>query len=263
MIKYNFKNKLVLVLASSKGIGFELAKSFFKNNADVAICGRSLKNLDQAKKKLESIKKNNKIEYFKTDLSKKNEIKKLILNVKKKFKREVDILINNSGGPEAKAIIKTKEADWEYAINNNLTSFIRTSLEVITGMKKKRWGRIVNLTSSTAKEPAQNMVLSNVTRAGVLAFAKTLSKEIKTEGVTVNSILTGAVMTDRLTRLIKKNKKISLKKSLKNLNSIIPVQHVADPNEFIQLVLFLCSEEASYVNGAAIPIDGGLSNTIF
>ena len=140
---------------------------------------------------------------------------------------------------------------------------MKMSLKVIPSMKKNKWGRIVNLASSTAKEPAQNMVLSNVTRAGVLAFAKTLSKEIKTEGVTVNSILTGAVMTDRLTRLIKKNKEISLKKSLKNLNKIIPVQHVADPNEFIQLVLFLCSEEASYVNGTAIPVDGGLSNTIF
>ena len=143
MIKYNFKNKLVLVLASSKGIGFELAKSFFKNNANVAICGRSLKNLNQAKKKLKTIKNNSKIEYFKTDLSKKSEIKKLILNVKKKFKREVDILINNSGGPEAKEIIQTKEADWEYAINNNLTSFIRTSLEVIKGMKKKDGGELL------------------------------------------------------------------------------------------------------------------------
>ena len=89
MIKYNFKNKLVLVLASSKGIGFELAKSFFKNNANVAICGRSLKNLNQAKKKLKTIKNNSKIEYFKTDLSKKSEIKKLILNVKKNLNEKL------------------------------------------------------------------------------------------------------------------------------------------------------------------------------
>ncbi len=263
MIKFDFKNKLVLVLASSKGIGYELAKSYALNKAKVAICSRSLKNIKSAKKKLEKLGLKNRIEFFRTDLSKEKEIDKLYSSVVKKFNQKIDILINNSGGPPTKETLKTNDKDWDYALSNNLRSFVKMSLKVIPNMKKNKWGRIVNLASSTAKEPAQNMVLSNVTRAGVLAFAKTLSKEIKTEGVTVNSILTGAVMTDRLTQLIKKNKKISLKKSLKNLNSIIPVQHVADPNEFIQLVLFLSSDEASYVNGAAIPIDGGLSNTIF
>ena len=263
MIKYDFRNKLVLVLASSKGIGYELAKSFALNNAHVAICSRSIKNLNQAKRKLKIVNKHNKVKFFKTDLSKKGSTKKLYLNVKKSFKKDIDILVNNSGGPAAKEIIKTNEKDWNYSIDNNLMSFIKMSLEVIPNMKKKKWGRIINLTSATAKEPAEKMVLSNVTRAGVLAFSKTLSKEIKTDGVTVNSILTGSVLTDRLLSLFKKNKTMSLKNSLKKLSTSIPVQHIAHPNEFVQLVLFLCSNEASYVNGVAISVDGGLSNTIF
>ena len=107
------------------------------------------------------------------------------------------------------------------------------------------------------------MGLSNVTRAGVLAFSKTLSKEIGQKGITVNTILTGSVLTDRLINLIKKNNKSNLKKALKKITSEIPVKYIALPNDFVQLILFLCSEEAGYVNGTAISVDGGTSKTIF
>ena len=107
------------------------------------------------------------------------------------------------------------------------------------------------------------MVLSNVTRAGVLAFSKTLSKEIKINGITVNSILTGGVITDRLIQLIKKNNKGNIKSLISKIAKNIPVQHIASPKEFIQMILFLSTEEASYVNGAAISVDGGISKTIF
>ena len=106
------------------------------------------------------------------------------------------------------------------------------------------------------------MVLSNVSRAGVLAFSKTLSREIEIKGITINSILTGAVLTDRLKELIiKKNR--NYKKRLKQISDSIPVKHIASTIEFAQLVLFLCSENASYINGAAITVDGGNSKTIF
>lgn len=262
MIKFNFKNKLVLVLASSKGIGFELAKEFVKNDAKVVICSRYKKNLDVAKKKLKKIGINYNVKFLKTDLSKSKNIKILHKKIKNNFRKEVDILINNSGGPLAKSITKINENDWDYALNSNLKSFILMSLKVLPGMKKRKWGRIINLTSTTAKEPAEKMVLSNVTRAAVLAFSKTLSKEIKSDGITVNSILTGGVLTDRLITLIKKNNK-NVKSTLKKISKTIPVQHIATPSEFVRLILFLCSEDASYVNGTAIPVDGGTTKTIF
>tara|TARA_A100001011_G_scaffold64919_1_gene65693 strand:+ start:930 stop:1718 length:789 start_codon:yes stop_codon:yes gene_type:complete len=262
MVKFDFKNKLVLVLASSKGIGFEIAKQFYLSNAKVIICSRNLSNLNKAKKKISNIGSLQNIQFLQTDLSKTSEIDKLFSKIRRKYNKSIDILINNTGGPDPKKITQTTKKDWEYALNNNLKSFIHTSLKVLPDMKKKKWGRIVNLTSTTAKEPAVGMVLSNVSRAGVLAFSKTLSREIESEGVTINSILTGAVLTDRLKELIiKKNR--NYKKRLKQISNSIPVKHIASTIEFAQLVLFLCSENASYVNGAAITIDGGNSKTIF
>lgn len=263
MIKYNFDKKLVLVLASSKGIGLELAKEFLYYGAYVAVCGRNNKNLISAKKLIESSPFNKNIKFFKIDLSKDKNIKKLHLKIVKSFKKNIDILINNSGGPKSKQIIQTTIKDWDYAINNNLKSYILMSKYVLPYMKRKKWGRIVNLTSATAKEPVEKMVLSNVTRAGVVAFSKTLSKEIKIRNITVNSILTGGVLTDRLMQLIKKNNKKNIKVVLKNITKSIPVQHIASTKEFIKIILFLCSEDASYVNGAAIPVDGGTSRSIF
>lgn len=263
MIKYNFKDKLVLVTASSKGIGFELAKQFALNNAEVALCSRNEKNIKLAKRTLEKIDVKKNVKFFKIDLSEVKNLKKFIKKVSKSFNKKIDILINNSGGPDAKLLEDITQQDWDFAINNNLKSFIEMSMLVIKDMKKKNWGRIINLTSSTAKEPAVKMGLSNVTRAGVLAFSKTLSKEIGQKGITVNTILTGSVLTDRLINLIKKNNKSNLKKALKKITSEIPVKYIALPNDFVQLILFLCSEEAGYVNGTAISVDGGTSKTIF
>jgi 3-oxoacyl-[acyl-carrier protein] reductase len=263
MIKFNFNKKLVLVLASSKGIGFELAKQFALNNAKVAICSRNQANLNKAKKILSKVAKDNdQIKFFKVDLSNPQQLNMMHKKIINSFKSKIDILINNSGGPDSKIIADTTKEDWEYTLNNNLKSFIYMSQLVVKDMKIKKWGRIINLTSSTAKEPAENMVLSNVSRAGVLAFAKTLSKEIKMKNVTVNSILTGAVLTDRLKELIKKKNK-NYKIRMQQISDSIPVKHVASTFEFSQLILFLCSENASYINGAAITVDGGSSKTIF
>ena len=136
---------------------------------------------------------------------------------------------------------------------------------VINSMKKKKWGRIINLTSTTAKEPADNMALSNVTRAALTSFSKTLSREVAKYGITVNTILTGGCLTDRFYNLLKKaskNKK-DFDINLKKLISLSPMKKIAKPEEFIQLIIFLASENSSYINGSAIPIDGGSSRTIF
>ena len=136
------------------------------------------------------------------------------------------------------------------------------SQKVIPGMKKNKWGRIINLTSTTAKEPSPSLVLSNVTRAGVISFGKSLSYEVGIHGITVNSILTGGVLTDRIKSLIGKDKK-KISRTLKKIANNIPVKRIANPDEFIQIILFLCSENSSYINGSAITVDGGVSKSIF
>lgn len=261
----NFKEKTVLVTAGSKGIGYELAKQFLILNANVCICSRNLKNLKKAKNNLLKFSNPNKLLVIRHDISKTKNQSNLIKKIHKKFNSHVDILINNSGGPPPKKIEDLNSNDWQKAINSNLLSAITLCKEVLEPMKKKGWGRIINLTSTVAKEPAKNMVLSNVTRAGLSSFSKTLSIEIAEYGVTVNTILTGGCETDRFINLVKKSSK-NKKDYFKNLKLIAeqsPMKKIAKPEEFVKLIIFLASKYSSYVNGTAIAIDGGSSKSIF
>ena len=264
-MKINFKNKTILVTAGSKGIGFEIAKYFLRSGAKVCICSRSKKNLDNAKKYFLKISDNTKFLCLQTDISILKNHSSMLKKIKTKFNNSVDILINNSGGPPAKSVEKTTLKDWNLAINSNLMSGVLLSKLVINNMKKKKWGRIINLTSTTAKEPAENMVLSNVTRAGLSSFSKTLSREVAKYGITVNTILTGGCLTDRFFSLVKKvskNKK-DFDSNLRQVINSSPMKKIAKPEEFIKLIIFLASENSSYINGSAIPVDGGSSKTIF
>ena len=266
MTEFNFKNKTVLITAGSKGIGFALAQEFAINGANVAICSRNISNLRKAKNMINKKNNDNKILTLKYDLNDSKNIKRLFSRTEKYFNSKIDILINNSGGPPPKLISETTNKDWERALNVNFKSSIFTSMIAIKEMKKKKWGRIINLTSSTAKEPVKKMCLSNVTRAGLASFGKTLSLEVAEYGITVNTILTGGVLTERLKNLVKiriKNTNLNFNKEIDKIAKNIPVGRIAEPIEFIQLILFLASEKSSYITGTAIPIDGGSSKNIF
>ncbi len=266
MVKNSFQNKTILITAGSKGIGFAIAKEFLKRGANVGISSRNFENLSKAKKFLLKFSSKDKILTLKHDLNNTKDIKKLFLKTEKFFKSSVDILINNSGGPPPKLISEISNKDLESALNVNLKSAIYASNYAVKEMKKKKWGRIINLTSTTAKEPAKKMCLSNISRAALTSFGKTLSLEAGEFGVTVNTILTGGVLTDRLKNLIRlriKNTNLSLNKEIEKISNNIPVGRIASPDEFIHLIIFLASEEASYINGTAIPLDGGTSKSIF
>ena len=256
----NFKNKTVLVTASTKGIGFAVAQEFLDNNAKVVICSRNNLNIRNAKKIL--LKKYDKKNFLviKCDLENHKEIIQMHKQVLNKFSKSIDILINNSGGPKVKKIIDTNYKDWNTAIKNNLLSSIFMTKILLPKMIKKKWGRIINLTSSTAKEPARSMSLSNVTRAGVVAFGKTLSKELTGTGITVNNILTGGIMTDRLKNLLKirsKDNNVTTASLLEKIRNDVPSGYISTPEEFAKIIVFLCSTEANYINGVALNIDGG------
>lgn len=266
MISFDFKKKNVFISAASKGIGFELAKAFSIYGANIIISSSSLNNLKSAKKKILKTNKKAKIIIIKCN-QKKDLIPKNMLSVLKNNSiTSIDILINNSGGPPLKSVLKIKNRDLDDALNANLKSVILTSQFFLPGMIKKKWGRIINLTSLTAKEPGVNFALSNITRAGVVSFSKTLSLEVAKYGITVNSILTGGVLTERLKSLLiklnKKNKN-SFSKQLEKISKLVPNGYIATPNEFIQMILFLATPNSSYVNGAAITIDGGSSKSLF
>jgi 3-oxoacyl-[acyl-carrier protein] reductase len=263
-LNFDFRKKTVLITAGTNGIGLELTKSFLKSGANVATFSRSDKNLNNLSKRCKNFISQKKLLVFKHDLNKLGKENFLIKKIEKYFKNKVDILINNSGGPPPKLITKTSDKDWSKAMNINFFSSLKFSKNVIPGMRSKKWGRIINLTSLTAKEPSKRMILSNVTRAAISSFAKTLSLELEHTGITVNTILTGGCLTDRLINLIKKNsKKTQITNQLKKLSNQVPVGNIAEPYEFIQTVLFLASNNSSYLNGVSIPVDGGISKSIF
>lgn len=263
-LNYDFSNKTVFITAGSKGIGFELAKQFLNYGANVALCSRNSINLNNAKISLSKMYKKNKFLIIKHDLNNMNNNKRVISLIHKYFKKKIDILINNSGGPPSKIFEKTTDKEWVSAVNVNLLSGIYFSKLVIKNMKKNKWGRIINLTSLTAKEPVAEMILSNVTRAGMSSFSKTLAIELGKFNITVNTILSGGCLTDRVKDLIRQQYKTqNFKKILKKIEKGVPVQRIAGTEEFVQAIIFLCSENASYISGVALPIDGGVSKSIF
>jgi len=258
----NLSGKTALVTASSKGIGFAISKALLEAGANVCICSRSEDNLRAAAEELADAER---VFAVAGDIADAEFLKQLIARAQERF-GNIDILVNNSGGPPAGEALSLTEEQWSAAINSNLLSVVRLSSLTIPHMKHHGWGRIVNLTSTAAREPAAGMVLSNVTRAGVAAYTKTLAQEVGPFGITVNTILTGGVLTDRLNSLLERNVKDtgeSLPDAIARIEKTIPVRHISTPEEFAQMTLFLVSPQASYINGAAIPVDGGASKSIF
>lgn len=257
--------KIALVTASSKGIGFGIAKTFRLAGARVCICARNQEGLRHAAEALADGHPD-RVLALHGDLGDAAFLQSLVENTVRRFGGSIDILVNNNGGPPAGETLSMTDEQWFGAINRNLLSVVRLSALAIPGMKKKGWGRIINLASTTAKEPDPGMVLSNVTRAGVAAYAKTLAREVGPFGITVNTILTGGCLTDRFYALLREEiggTSTSLDEAVARIEKTIPVQHLATPDEFAQTILFLASEEAGYLTGASIPLDGGASRSTF
>ena len=258
------KNKIVLVLASSKGLGFACAKIFYKEGANVVICSRSEDNLKAAKEKIErevefSKEMDNSIYPIVVDLMSEDQINNLVEEVVSKFGR-IDILVHNAGGPPSGPIDKISCEEWTDSIDLNLRSFVRIARLVIPLMKEQNYGRIIAITSVSVKQPLENLVLSNTTRLGVVGFAKTIANEHAKDNILVNVVCPGPNLTDRMKELITKtvndtgNSEAEVKKSWTDQ---IPLGRLGKPEELANMVVFLASEKASYITGTVIQVDGG------
>lgn len=256
------KNKVALVLASSKGLGLACAKVLFQEGANVMICSRSKENLKNAKEEIlkeGSLREENKVEWTQADLNFEKQINNLVSTTMDTF-GQIDILVHNAGGPPSAPIKEISKEEWSQSLELNLRSFVRICDLVVPFMKQQGGGSIIAITSVSVKQPLENLVLSNTTRLGVVGFAKTLSNERAADNIRVNVVCPGPTLTNRMKEIIESNME-QMDKSREEVKKAwteqIPMGRMGKPKELANLVAFLASEKASYITGTAIQVDGG------
>ena len=255
-MKIDLTGKKALVGGSSKGIGLGIATELANSGASVCLMAR---NESRLKEIVSQLPDSNNHSYLVVDFSKFEDFKIKIEEYVKN--NQVDILINNTQGPPAGNSLSKNIDSYQEAFDLLFKSVVHTTSLVIPGMQKNKWGRIINVTSVSVKEPLNYLVLSNSIRSAVVAWAKSLSVDLGPDGITVNSSLTGYFDTERIKELNKEKSKslnISEAEVLDKMKSLVPASRLGRPEEYGYLVSFLSSDNAAYINGASIPIDGGL-----
>lgn len=252
------KNRVAIVTGSSRGIGKAIARGLSKEGAKVAICSRNTAELEKTAEEIKYLT-GTEVLPLKVDLKNEGDVKLLVEQTIKKFGR-VDVLVNNSGGPPASIFLDTTKDGWRDALDSLLMSVISCCMEVVPYMKKQQWGRIINMASFTAKQPAERLILSNAVRAAVLGLTKTLSNELAEYGILVNAVCPGWTLTRRVEELAKSTAEKTGKAYdlvIAEWANDIPLKRLAQPEEIASQVVFLASEKASYITGTVIQVDGG------
>ena len=257
-MKIELSGKKALIGGSSKGIGLGIAKQLAESGASVCLMARNETKLKEIVRKLPSSENQNH-DYLVVDFSSFDGFKIIIEEYVDK--NRIDILINNTQGPPAGNSLSKDIESYQEAFDLLFKSVVYTTSLIVPKMLKNKWGRIINVTSVSVKEPLNYLVLSNSIRSAVVAWAKSLSVDVGKDGVTVNSILTGYFDTERIKDLNKEKSKslnISEDEVLEKMKSLVPINRLGKTEEYGYLVSFLSSDKAAYINGASIPIDGGL-----
>ncbi len=256
------RGKGALVTASTKGIGFAIAKRLLEEGAKVFICSRKEENV---KKALEALSRYGEVSGTVADLTRREDRERLVREAEEALGR-IDIFVFNSGGPPSKPFSDTTLDDWELSYKLLLESAVHLTKLVLPKMVERGWGRVVYVTSVAIKMPIEGLVLSNAVRIGIAGLMKTLVREYAGKGVTFNAVLPGYTLTDRMKEVLMKRAELEGKRFeevLKEMAERIPLKRFARPEEVADAVVFLASERASYVNGVALQVDGGLIPTVF
>ena len=254
------ENKVVVVMASSKGLGKASALEFAKEGATVIISSRSEESLKNTSEEIKQKSGNSNVHFQTCDMSSEQDIKSFFQFVSNEFGR-IDILINNTGGPKSGGFEGVDDSDWYEAFDQNLLSYIRTTRAVLPHMKKQQFGRIINISSSSTKEVIDGLILSNTLRAGMVGFSKTLAREVAADNIMVNTVGPGRIYTDRveqLNQIAAEKQQVSVEEITKKSESTIPVGRYGEPEEFGKVVVFLASSANSYLTGQSLVIDGGM-----
>ena len=255
----DLKNRVALVAASSQGIGRATAEAFAAEGCRVAMCARNRKTLEAA---AERIRKQCGVEVFAQafDVSDGASVSCFVAAVVERL-GGVDICVTNAGGPPAKGFLATTNEEWGRAVEANFLSAVYFAREVIPHMQKKKWGRIITLTSITTKQPIADLVLSNAVRAAVVGLVKSLASEFGKDGILVNNVGPGFTATDRLKELANSRASVSGKSEqgiLEGWAAEAPLKRLGEPREVAETIVWLASERASYITGQTVLVDGGL-----
>ena len=255
-MKIDLSGKKALIGGSSKGIGLGIASQLAESGASVCLMARNKSKLEEIINQLPNSENHS---YLIVDFSNFEEYK---IKIEAYLENNhVDILVNNTQGPPAGNSLSKDIDSYQEAFDLLFKSIVYTTSLIVPKMQKNKWGRIINVTSVSVKEPLNYLVLSNSIRSAVVAWAKSLSVDVGKDGVTVNSILTGYFDTERIKELNKEKSKslnISENEVLEKMKSLVPLNRLGKTEEYGYLVSFLSSDKAAYINGASIPIDGGL-----
>ena len=257
-MNFNIKGKVAIVGGSSKGLGKACAVALAKEGVNVVLCARNEEALQQTKAEIEAL--GVEVLALSVDMASAEDNQRVIDETIRKFGR-IDMLVNNSGGPKPGTFRDISTDDLDEAYNSVLKYNIRMIQGCLPYMEKNGWGRIMNITSITVKEPAPNMLLSNIFRSAVVSFAKTISKELIAKGITINNVAPGYFKTDRVTQLMKSRSEaegISMDDYEQKAIQDFPHKRYMDPQELGDLVCYLCSEQAKSITGTTVQVDGGL-----
>ncbi|MCX7634701.1 MAG: SDR family oxidoreductase [Syntrophales bacterium] len=251
-------DKVALVAGGSMGLGRAVALAMAKEGAKVAICALDDPALPEAAALIRTVT-GREVLAVPADVAKPQEAAAFVRTAVQHF-GTLDILVNNAGGPPSVPFLDIDDDLWTQGFHLNLLSTIVMTREAVPIMKEKRWGRIINLTSISVKQPIDGLILSNTIRMGVIGLAKTLSTELAPYNITVNSVCPGYTLTDRVRNLAKTmaaKEGTTPETVIRRWEASIPMGRLGTPEEFAALVAFLASEQAGYITGAAIQIDGG------
>jgi 3-oxoacyl-[acyl-carrier protein] reductase len=237
------QGKRAAVAAASKGLGFACAAALAAEGARVVICSRSKENVTAAAARL-----GEGAVPLVADVGEPDEARRFVAEAREAL-GGLDILVTNAGGPPPGNFASARFEDYPPALALNLLSVVAMCQEAVPGMQAQGWGRVVAITSLTVRQPAPTLILSNTARAGATGFLKTLAREVAGDGVTVNSVQPGLHATDRLQELYGGD--------LSKAAADVPAKVLGRPEDFGSVVAFLCSDQARFITGAAIPVDGG------
>lgn len=254
------KDRVAIVAASSQGLGKAVAFGLAREGAKLALCSRNREALNAA---ADAIRAETGADVFTApvDVTQEDAVRNFVAQTASRFGR-IDICVTNAGGPPAKPFDATTTAEWRRAIDLNLLSTLFFAQNVLPRMRARKWGRLITITSLTVKQPVDGLILSNSVRAAVAGLVKSLANEYGAHNVLANNVCPGYTATDRLVDLsstLAKSAGVAPAEIEKRWTAQIPLGRLADPSEFADTVVYLCSERASYITGQSIAIDGGFA----